>query len=52
MTVRSDDGWEGTAIYEITGAHHHRYFPVARAHRAARLTRVYVLACVTHIPCG
>ena len=31
VTVRSDDGWEGTAIYEITGAHHHRYFPVARA---------------------
>jgi hypothetical protein len=31
MTVRSSDGWEGTAIYELTGAHHHRYFPVARA---------------------
>ena len=27
MTVRSTDGWEGTAIYEVTGAHHHRYFP-------------------------
>ena len=31
VTVRSADGWEGTAIYEVTGAHHHRYFPVARA---------------------
>jgi hypothetical protein len=31
MTVRSSEGWEGTAIYEVTGAHHHRYFPVARA---------------------
>jgi hypothetical protein len=31
MTVRSTDGWEGTAIYEVTGAHHHRYFPIARA---------------------
>jgi hypothetical protein len=30
MRVRTDDGREGTAIYEITGAHHHRYFPVAR----------------------
>jgi hypothetical protein len=27
MHVRTDDGREGTAIYEITGAHHHRYFP-------------------------
>ena len=27
MTVRTDDGREGTAIYEITGARHHRYFP-------------------------
>ena len=33
VTVRTDDGWEGTAIYELTGAHHHRYFPVARADR-------------------
>jgi hypothetical protein len=31
VVVRSSDGWEGTAIYELTGAHHHRYFPVARA---------------------
>jgi hypothetical protein len=31
MTVGSTDGWEGTAIYEVTGAHHHRYFPIARA---------------------
>ncbi len=31
MAVRTDDGRTGTAIYEVTGAHHHRYFPVARA---------------------
>lgn len=31
VTVRTDDGSEGTAIYELTGAHHHRYFPIARA---------------------
>jgi hypothetical protein len=31
MVVRTDDGREGTAIYELTGAHHHRYFPEARA---------------------
>ena len=31
MAVRTDDGRSGTAIYEITGAHHHRYFPIARA---------------------
>lgn len=30
MVVRTSDGRSGTAIYEITGAHHHRYFPVAR----------------------
>lgn len=27
MRVRADDGRTGTAIYEITGARHHRYFP-------------------------
>jgi hypothetical protein len=27
MRVRTDDGRIGTAIYEVTGAHHHRYFP-------------------------
>lgn len=31
VRVRTDDGREGTAIIELTGAHHHRYFPVARA---------------------
>jgi hypothetical protein len=31
VVVRADDGREGTAIYELTGAHHHRYFPIARA---------------------
>jgi hypothetical protein len=29
--VRSSDGWTGTAIYEVTGAHHHHFFPIARA---------------------
>ena len=29
--VRTNDGRTGTAIYELTGAYHHRYFPVARA---------------------
>jgi hypothetical protein len=33
VTVRTDDGSVGTAIYELTGAHHHRYFPVPRAER-------------------
>lgn len=33
VTVRTDDGRRGTAIYELTGAHHHRYFPVARGER-------------------
>ena len=27
MTVRADDGREGTAIYEVTGARHHHFFP-------------------------
>lgn len=27
MHFRADDGREGTAIYEVTGARHHRYFP-------------------------
>lgn len=31
MKVKTADGRSGTAIYEITGAHHHRYFPEARA---------------------
>ncbi|MEE8400060.1 MAG: hypothetical protein V3S89_13700 [Desulfobacterales bacterium] len=31
MVVRTDDGREGTAIYEVTGAHHHHFFPEARA---------------------
>ena len=33
MSVRTDDGREGTAIYELTGAYHHRYFPIARAEK-------------------
>jgi hypothetical protein len=30
MRVRTSDGAEGTAIYEVTGAFHHHFFPVAR----------------------
>ena len=30
-TVTMDDGRVGSGVVEITGAHHHRYFPVARA---------------------
>jgi len=29
MTVRTHDGRSGTAIYEVTGARHHRWFPDA-----------------------
>ena len=29
MRCRTDDGREGTAIYEVTGSRHHRYFPDA-----------------------
>jgi hypothetical protein len=29
MQVRADDGREGTAIYEVTGARHHHFFPDA-----------------------
>jgi len=31
LSVRTDDGREGTAIYELTGSYHHRYFPIPRA---------------------
>jgi hypothetical protein len=31
MVVRTSDGSAGTAIYEVTGAHHHRFFPAPRA---------------------
>jgi hypothetical protein len=27
MAVETDDGRKGTAIYEVTGRHHHRFFP-------------------------
>jgi hypothetical protein len=33
MIVRSSDGSTGTAIYEVTGQFHHRYFPVQRGER-------------------
>jgi hypothetical protein len=29
MTVATDDGREGTAIFEVTGSRHHRFFPLA-----------------------
>jgi hypothetical protein len=29
MRVRTDDGRDGTAIFEVTGSRHHRYFPDA-----------------------
>ena len=28
MAVTTDDGRRGTAVYEVTGRHHHRFFPV------------------------
>jgi hypothetical protein len=31
MAVETDDGRVGTAIYEVTGRHHHRFFPTALA---------------------
>jgi hypothetical protein len=31
MTVETDDGRAGTAVYEVTGRHHHRFFPEALA---------------------
>ncbi|HEX2850231.1 MAG TPA: hypothetical protein VHN98_06750 [Acidimicrobiales bacterium] len=33
VRLRTDDGSEGTGIIELTGAHHHRYFPEPRATR-------------------
>ena len=30
MQVRTSDGATGTAIFEITGQYHHKYFPIAR----------------------
>lgn len=30
MSVTTDDGRRGTAIFEVTGARHHRYFPDAK----------------------
>jgi hypothetical protein len=29
MRVRTGDGRQGTAVYEITGARHHHFFPDA-----------------------
>ena len=31
VEVTTDDGRRGTGIYELTGAHHHRYFPIPRS---------------------
>jgi len=33
LSVRDDTGRAGVAIYEVTGAHHHWFFPEARATR-------------------
>lgn len=33
LRIRTDDGVEGTAIYELTGCSHHRYFPIPRGER-------------------
>ena len=33
MLVTTSDGQRGTAIYEVTGAWHHKYFPLARGER-------------------
>ena len=33
MAVHADDGRTGTAIYEVTGAFHHQYFPEPRGER-------------------
>jgi hypothetical protein len=30
MTFTSSEGHTGTAIYEVTGAHHHKFFPIKR----------------------
>jgi hypothetical protein len=30
MQIRTSDGAKGTAIFEITGQYHHKYFPIAR----------------------
>ena len=35
VEVVTDDGRRGTAIYELTGAYHHRYFPIPRAPTSA-----------------
>lgn len=34
VAVETDDGRRGTALYELTGRHHHRYFPVVVGHQA------------------
>jgi hypothetical protein len=31
LALRTDDGRVGNGIYEITGAYHHHFFPIARA---------------------
>ena len=33
MVVTTSDGTKGTAIYEVTGSWHHKYFPLARGER-------------------
>jgi len=38
MAVEADDGRRGTAVYEVTGRHHHRYFPTPLADPGAAVT--------------
>jgi hypothetical protein len=33
LRITADDGRTGVGIYEVTGAHHHRFFPVPRGER-------------------
>jgi len=33
MQVTTSDGQRGSAIYELTGQWHHRYFPIARGEK-------------------
>ena len=48
MRVRADDGREGTAIYEVTGARHHRYFPDTDRRRDAAVMTDQLLADRRH----
>ena len=47
VEVVTDDGRRGTGIYELTGAHHHRYFPIPRAERLPARTELAPSECWT-----